>query len=107
MKQLLFDHRDTFASSSSDLGYCDILQNDIDTGDAQPIRQAPRKPPLMARDAKDEILDMLETGVIEPCNSSWASPVCLVRKKDGTFRSALTTDESMPSPRKMHILFRT
>jgi len=29
---------------------------------------------------------MLETGVIEPSNSSWASPVCLVRKKDETFR---------------------
>ena len=29
---------------------------------------------------------MLESGVIEPSDSPWASPVCLVRKKDGTFR---------------------
>jgi len=29
---------------------------------------------------------MLETGVIEPSNSFWALPVCLVKKKDGTFR---------------------
>ena len=86
LKHLLHDHQDTFASSSSDLGYCDILQHDIDTGDAQPIRQAPRKSPLAACDAEDEILnDMLETGVIKPSNSSWASPVCLVHKKDGTF----------------------
>jgi len=84
----LFDHRDTFASSSSDfLAFCEILKHDIDTGDARPIRQSPRKPPLAARDAEDEILNhMLETDVIEPSNSSWASPVCLVRKKDGTFR---------------------
>ena len=87
LKQRLFDHRDTFASSFSDLGYCAILKHDIDTGDARPICQSPRKPPLAAQDAEDEILnDMLETGVIEPSNSSWASPVCLVRKKDGTLR---------------------
>ena len=51
------------------------------------IKQSPRRPPISAREAEDEILDeMIETGVIEPSNSSWASPVCLVKKKDGTFR---------------------
>ena len=85
--ELLKDHSDTFAKSSTDLGYCDLLEHDIDTGDSPPIRQSPRRPPLAARDAEDAILDeMLESGVIEPSNSSWASPVCLVRKKDGTFR---------------------
>ena len=29
---------------------------------------------------------MLESGVIEPSDSPWASPGCLVKKKDGTFR---------------------
>jgi len=64
-----------------------LVEHDIDTGDARPINQSPRRPPLAAREAEDEILDeMLTTGVIEPSNSSWASPVCLVKKKDGTFR---------------------
>ena len=84
---MLYDHRDTFASSSADLGFCDIIQHDIDTGDASPIKQSPRRPPLAAKESEDEILnDMLSTGVIEPSKSSWASPVCLVKKKDGTFR---------------------
>jgi len=81
LKQLLFDHQHTFATSSADIGFCSILQHDIDTRDAHPIRQAPRKPPLAAREAKDEIFnEMLKTGVIEPSMSSWASPVCLVQK---------------------------
>jgi len=85
--ELLKDHNDTFAKSSTDIGYCELLQHDIDTGDSPPIRQGPRRPPLAERDAKDAILDeMLESGVIEPSIPSWASPVCLVRKKDGTFR---------------------
>jgi len=48
LKQLLFDHRDTFASSSTDLGFCEILKHDVDTGDTRPIRQSPRKPTLAA-----------------------------------------------------------
>jgi len=84
LKTLLYDHRETFASSSSDLGFCPLVEHDIDT---RPIKQSPRRPPLAAREAEDEILDeMLATGVIEPSTSSWASPVCLVKKKDGTFR---------------------
>ena len=58
-----------------------------DTGDSRPIKQSPRRPPLAARDAEDQIIDeMLEAGVIEPSNSPWASPVCLVKKKDDTYR---------------------
>ena len=87
LKTLLFDHQDTFANSTTDLGFCPLLKHDIDTGYGRPIRQSPRKPPLAAREAEDEILnEMLDSGVIEPSNSAWASPVCLVRKKDGSFR---------------------
>jgi len=79
LKELLYDHRETFASSSLDLGFCPLVEHDIDTGDARPIKQSPRRPSLAAREAEDEILDeMLATGVIEPSISSWASPVCLV-----------------------------
>jgi len=48
LKQLLIDNQHTFATSSADIGFCSILQHDINTGDAHPIRQAPRKPPLAA-----------------------------------------------------------
>ena len=75
-------HSDAFATGPMDLGYCSVLEHDIDTGDAEPIRQPPRRPPLSARWAEEDILnEMLQTGVIEPSNSPWSSPVCMVRKK--------------------------
>ena len=76
-----------FATDPLDLGYCDVLHHDIDTGNSLPIKQSPRRPPISAREAEDKILDeMLKTGVIEPSNSPWSSPVCLVKKRDETYR---------------------
>ena len=107
LKRLLHDHQGTFAKSSTDLGFCPIVQHDIDTGDTRPIKQSPRRPPISARDAEDEILDeMLEAGVIEPSRSEWASPVCLVKKKDGTYRfcidyrrvNAVSRKDAFPIP---------
>jgi len=48
---LLRRHSDALATGPMDLGYCSVLEHDIDTGDAEPIRQPPRRPPLSARQA--------------------------------------------------------
>ena len=104
---VLRKNAEAFATSKLDLGYCADLQHDIDTGDAQPIKQSPRRPPLSARQAEDDILkEMLESGVIQPSNSPWSSPVCMVRKKDGSFRlcidyrrmNAVTVKDAFPVP---------
>jgi len=44
---LLVAHQDVFARSPTDIGFCDLLQHDIDTGDAAPIRQPPRRSPWL------------------------------------------------------------
>jgi len=57
----------SFAVIATHLGYCSASGHDVDTGDAEPIRQPPRRPPLSARQAEEDILnEMLKTGVIEP-----------------------------------------
>jgi len=62
---LMRRHSNVFATGLMDLGFCDVLEHDIDTGDAEPIRQPPRRPPFSARQAEEDILnEMLETGVI-------------------------------------------
>jgi len=91
---VLRKNAEAFATIQLDLGYCADLQHDIDTGDALPIKQSPRRPPLSARQAEDDILtEMLNTGVIQPSNSPWSSPVCMVRKKVGLSGSVSTTVE--------------
>ena len=50
---------------------------------------------------------MQETGVIQPSNSPWASPIVMVRKKDGTHRfcvdyrslNEVTKADTYPLPR--------
>ena len=106
-KQFLREHQNTFAKSSDDLGFCSLVEHDIDTGDTKPIRQPPRRPPLASGKAEDDLIDdMLRAGVIEPSESPWASPVCLVKKPDGTYRfcvdyrrvNAVSKQDAFPIP---------
>ena len=86
-KQFLLEHQNTFAKSSDDLGVCSLVEHDIDTGDAKPVRQPFRRPPLASERAEDDLIDdMLRAGVTEPSESPLASPLCLVKKPDGTYR---------------------
>ena len=76
--QTLLKFSDVFDES---LGHTDVIQHHIDTGSAPPIRQYPRWLPYGYREeAKQQITDMLQQGVIEPSHSPWASPIVLVQK---------------------------
>jgi len=87
LAKVLRRNSSAFATGPTDIGFCDIAQHDIDTGDAKPIKQPPRRPALAARQEEDQQLDeMLAAGIIEPSFSPWSSPVCMVKKRDDTFR---------------------
>ena len=85
--EVLNEFKDIFASSNKPFGRVHDTVHGIDTGDAKPISQGLRPSGPAAREvARQEVEDMLEKGVIQPCRSPWASPIVLVKKKDGSTR---------------------
>lgn len=101
----LLSFSDVFEES---LGHTDVMQHKIDTGDARPIRQYPRRLPYAYRDeTRKQVAEMLDQGVIQPSHSPWASPIVLVKKKDGSFRfcidyrklNEVTRKDAHPLPR--------
>ena len=85
----------------------------IDTGDAPPRRQPVRRTPFAARTkVARQLREMQSQGVIEPSTSPWASPVVLVRKKDGSLRfcidyrhlNLVTKPDVFPVPRMDDLL---
>lgn len=84
---ILAEYTDIFASKDKPLGLCNILEAEIDTDGARPIRQRAYSTPLAKRRIiEDEIESMLENGIIRPSASPWASPITMVPKKDGSTR---------------------
>ena len=64
-----------------------MTEHSIKTGDAQPVKQPPRRVPLAFEGAeKKAIEDLKAKGVIRDSVSPWESPIVLVSKKDGGVR---------------------
>ncbi len=83
----IYEYRDVFSSGPTDMGRTGLVKHTIDTGHQRPIRLLPHRLPITKQESeKEEVQKMLDRGVIEPCQSSWASSVVLVTKKDGTTR---------------------
>ena len=90
MKQLydiLGEFHDIFSLDDDERGETSLVEFNIDTGDSPPIKQAARRVPYAARhEIATQLSKMQDGGVIQPSKSSWASPVVLVRKCDGSLR---------------------
>ena len=69
------------------LGQTQVISHCISTSDAAPIRQSSvRLPYAFREEAQPQVRDMLEQGVTQPSASLWASPIVLVKKKDGKYK---------------------
>ena len=87
LNECLCNYHKAFVLDPNERGETELVQFTIDTGDAHPRRQPARRMPFAVREeVARQLKTMQENGVIRPSNSSWASPVVLVRKKNGTHR---------------------
>lgn len=106
--QVLRKYANVFSGDKYELGRTNLTQHNIPTGSARPIRQSLRRlPPSRKKVVEEHVQDMLQRDLIQPSNSSWASPIVLVKKKDGSFRfcvdyrklNSVTMKDAYPLPR--------
>lgn len=76
------------AEMGTGLGCCKVAEHEIILEpNTRPIKQRYYPvSPFKQKFIDDEVEEMLKLGVIERSSSPWSSPVCLARKKDGSFR---------------------
>ena len=107
LNELFKEFQDVFSQGDNDLGNTPLLEHGIETH-GPPLRQPYRRQnPAVRREEMTQVQQMLSSNVIRPSNSPWASPVVMVRKKDGSLRfcvdfrqlNAATIKDAHPLPR--------
>ena len=104
----MVNHSDIFTLKPTELGTTKIVSHHIDTGNHSPIHQSLRRTPFSLRKRINEMIEeMLSQGVVQHSQSPWASPIVLVKKKDGGLRfcvdyrqlKRVTKSDVFPLPR--------
>ena len=107
LNELFKEFSDVFSQGEDNLGNTPLLEHAIETH-GPPLRQPYRRQnPAVRREEMAQVQQMLSSNVIHPSNSPWASPVVMVRKKDGSLRfcvdfrqlNAATVKDAHPLPR--------
>ena len=87
LKHFLLRWKDTFSTSITDLGNCNLVKHEIKLIDDEPIKEPARRiPPALFQEVKEHLQEMMEAGAIRPSHSPYSSNVVIVRKKDGSIR---------------------
>ncbi len=87
VRTLLQSYQSVFSAHDSDLGCTNLISHDIHLTDEVPVQQRYRRLPPSEYDVvKTHINQLLEGQIIWESCSPYASPIVLVKKKDGGLR---------------------
>ena len=90
--KLLLQFQDIFSKRPQDLGKTGLAKHEINTGDAVPVRQHPRRLPLAQREeAFKAVEDMQKPGIIDPQSVPGPHLSCWSRKRMARRGFAWTT----------------
>ncbi|XP_065325766.1 uncharacterized protein LOC135932296 [Pelmatolapia mariae] len=108
VRSLLKKYSSVFSAHDTDLGCTNLISHDIPLLDDIPVRQRYRRiPPSDYEVVKEHINQLLGAKVIRESSSPYASPIVLVKKKDGSPRMCVdyrqlnnkTRKDAFPLPR--------
>ncbi|GBL98225.1 Retrovirus-related Pol polyprotein from transposon 297 [Araneus ventricosus] len=108
VRKLLNEFQDLFSTCDADVGRCNMTQHRINADDHPPFKQYPRRLPLARKEEAEHLVkEMVDNGIIEESSGPWASPIVLVKKKDGSTRfctdyrklNEIAKKDSHPLPR--------
>ena len=73
-----------FSTGPYDFGLLKGTQHQLDLEDARPFRAQPyHKSKVEKAQVLIELKQLLDAGLLQPSKSPWASPLLLLKKKDG------------------------
>ena len=113
MRGMLYEVKDVFAASETDIGDVKDFKMAIQLTDNIPIKEPYRRIPRHWYDeVRNTISDLVMNGWIKESNSSYSAPIVCAKKKDGKLRMCIdyrrlnnkTVADAQPIPRIQDIL---
>lgn len=105
--RVLNDYKNCFATDLKSLGCTNAAEMRIEVNNTRPVIYRPYRLSQKEREqVRDMVGEMLEAGIVRESSSEYASPIILVRKKDGRIRmcvdyrllNSMTIKERYPMP---------
>jgi hypothetical protein len=88
VKYMMRRHQDIFMTDESDVGLTHLIKHDIElTDEAVPFKDVPkRSSPGKRKITEDQLKDLLDSNIVQPSKSPFASSVTLIRRPNDTYR---------------------